>query len=186
MAKGIDGAVMTIKKIQIVFLAFISFVLPATAEPEVFSGNGGESDVANELIVYPGISSEVIDYHLGQKRHFNIRYSENINPETFSAELNGKSISNKFHPVPGTEEDIFLHLKPGENMLSIQVAGAILAADGTASSSGDLDTFTINLKSPVTKAQMLTTPPPGIEQVTLPPAAAENSKRPIFVIKSQQ
>lgn len=153
---------------------------------EVYTGNGGEPSGADEFIVYPGMSSDIIEYRLGQKRHFYIRYNENIDPETFSADLNGKDISRKFHPVPGSEEDVFLHLKPGENELNIQIAGHYFSESGETTSAGDLDVFTIKLNPPLLKANMLTTPPPGIDVLELPPSAADNSRRPVFIIKTQE
>lgn len=152
---------------------------------ELYPGNGNEPGDANNLIVYPDLATNVIKYNLGQKRHFYIRYSETIEPATFSADLNGKDISKKFHPVPGSEEDVFLHLKPGENELSIQVVGYNSSGPGAKSSYADLDTFIVKLNPPLTKANMLTTPPPSIETVELPPPApaTKNGKQPAFVIK---
>lgn len=170
-------------RVGLFFLSFGLVGMNTAAGEAVYPGNGNEPQGAEALLVYPDITSDTLVYHLGQPRHFRIRYAGNIDPATFSAELNGRDVSKRFRPVPGSEQNVFLRLKRGENQLFLQIAGEDTEV-GTAYA--DLDVFNLELKGPHTRGGLRDAPPPGFEHRTLPPAPAEVPGKPNLIDKSER
>ncbi|HEX9406613.1 MAG TPA: hypothetical protein VF975_04800, partial [Thermoanaerobaculia bacterium] len=54
-----------------------------------------------------------------------IFYSKEIQPATFSADLNGVSVASLFHPSTGTSEVVNLPLASGRNVLKLSVDGQL-------------------------------------------------------------
>ena len=177
---------LNVMKNYLCLIAIMPFMISNAWANEVsFPGTGNEVGTADELLVYPGIDSSELTYNLGKKRTFTIRYGDNIDSQTFSAKINGVDITKKFHPIANTEENVFLRLKKGNNDLIISVSD-FGDPNVEREPQTDEDNFTIQLDGTVNNAKSMSSPPPGLKKIELPPTAAANSKRPVFIDKSER
>ena len=146
-----------------VFLIFVACLLFSTQTPAQetsFPGTGRESPDTNLLISYPALTEEYIEYRLGGPRHFVVDFAPEIDPSSFSATLNGRDISARFKARPGTRRNIYLHLKPGENMLDLHVAS--VKDDKTGAVRWDDDQFVVELRNGMGVGAVMTEPPAGL------------------------
>lgn len=88
---------------------------------------------------YPGTG----DIHLkaGEAFHLVVVYSPAINPASFDAALDQKSISNFFHPAENSVEAVTIPVAHGRNLVRLSIAGKSDKAQGVAS-----DSFTVDVE----------------------------------------
>lgn len=109
-----------------------------TAATPPYRGTGKETQGADDLLTYPGMSGPQWGYELfGRSTHLRIRYSERADLRTFRATLNGEDVSERFTAgrmkklkpdwleqeliLDGTEQ-VSLPFKQGKNVLLLKIA----------------------------------------------------------------
>jgi len=95
--------------------------IPPPPPSELFPGTGREPFQINDLLSYsePVKVPVTID---NSSFKLTIYYSKSIEPKTFMAKLNGKHITQKFNPLPGTSETVIINgpwKKRNKLMLSV-------------------------------------------------------------------
>lgn len=91
-----------------------------------YDGTDDEEDDANLLLSYFTCSSSEIELPPGMKQlSFGIYYYMGVDPETFSAILNGENISSLFKPEPNSNEIVTLDLSQGSNSLILKIEGEV-------------------------------------------------------------
>ena len=107
---------------------------------EAFDGRGQRSDV-NMFLSYASPLQASSELPAGTTS-FTVRviYGASINVATFQAELNGATFTG-FHPAPATREEVTIPLRPGRNVLRLQVDGA--RSDGRTATDRDQLVFRV-------------------------------------------
>lgn len=162
------------------FIVSSSFAL----EESNFLGDGNEGVTINSYMAFPEIASSNLEYRLGQKRIFKISYGNQIDKTTFSAVLNDKDISRRFHPVEGESEHVYLPLRKGANTLRLKISDKGDESNGVVPN-WDIDEFSITLKGLEVIPRYLE-PPKGFEKGEMPPARTGKDKRPVTIDKSKK
>lgn len=65
----------------------------------------------------PGVQSLMLP--IGERYELHVEYSEALEPGSFRATLNGKDVSVRFRPAPGSGETVELPLQDGVNVLRL-------------------------------------------------------------------
>ena len=169
--------------ILVLFSLFATLSSFAVAEPN-FQGSGNEAGNVNSYITYPELSSSDLEYRLGKKRIFRVSYGSGIDISSFSAVLNGKDISRRFHPEAGDAEHVYLPLRKGINTLRFKISDKGDERNGVVPN-WDVDEFSISLKGLQVTPRYLEAPN-GFEKVVIPPARMSNTNRPVTIDKSKR
>lgn len=115
--------------------SFILAILPRCSGRLVSGAFTGQNHADTALLTYayPVLS----DVHLSAANPFRlvIVYDRRLNPATFTATLNGKTIANLFHPKPETIESVSVPVKSGRNLVQLSVTGT--SAGGSLLSTTD-------------------------------------------------
>lgn len=138
-------------------------------------GSGNESQGADELLTYPGMTSTHLTQHqFGKGVAIQVHYSERADIRTFSATLNGQDVSEHFSPgwikkqgpdvmdkrpmIDGVDGVIGLPLQPGDNILVLKIAE--LDAPGLWHAPyWDEDVFQITVKPGMASGKAMALPP---------------------------
>lgn len=101
---------------------------PASAASQLPMGGGftggGQSASVDALLSYSSPTERLIDLPPGTTAYsLFIFYGATIHPSTFSAELNGATITDRFHPQPDGMDAVALPLVKGRNVLLVNVRG---------------------------------------------------------------
>ncbi|MBN1618386.1 hypothetical protein JW887_03525 [Candidatus Dojkabacteria bacterium] len=92
----------------------------------VFDGKGQRPRDVNKFLSYSQPTQVTTELTSGEMSYELILiYSENINPSTFTADLNGQDISNFFDPAPNKYEIVNIDLSMGRNTLILSVEGTL-------------------------------------------------------------
>lgn len=145
-------------------MALSTFDSPGREVPvrPALPGSGNESQGADELLTYPGMTdTHLVSYQFGKGVAIRVHYSERVDIRTFSATLNGRDVSERFAAgkmkklrpdsmdkrpmIDGVDGVIGLPLKPGDNVLVLKIAELDDPALGHAPY-WDEDVFHITLK----------------------------------------
>lgn len=138
-------------------------------------GSGNESQGADELLTYPGMTdTRLVSHQFGKGVAIRVHYSERTDIRTFSATLNGQDVSERFAAgqmkklrpdsmdkrpmIDGVDGVIGLPLKPGDNVLVFKVAELDDPALGHAPY-WDEDVFHITVKSGGASGRAVAVPP---------------------------
>ncbi len=91
-----------------------------------FDGGGQRPSDVNKFLTYGNPASSSTTLPAGTTSFsLSIFYGKEILPATFSATLNGASITSLFHPAPGTMQMVNLTLAPGRNVLKLSTDGQL-------------------------------------------------------------
>jgi hypothetical protein len=91
-----------------------------------FDGGGQRPRDVNKFLTYGNPSSSQTTLPAGTTSFaLVIFYANAILPATFTADLNGVSMTSLFHPARGTSEVVNLPLAPGRNVLKLSVDGQL-------------------------------------------------------------
>jgi hypothetical protein len=90
-----------------------------------FDGGGQRPRDVNKFLTYANPSQTSTTLPAGTANFPLIFYASNIQPASFTADLNGVNVSAQFHPVAGTSETANLPLAPGRNVLKLSVDGQL-------------------------------------------------------------
>lgn len=139
------------------------------------SGSGNESQGADELLTYPGMTgTRLTHYQFGKGVAIQVHYSERADIRTFSATLNWQDVSehfaagwiqkqrpdsmNKRPMIEGVDGVIGLPLQPGDNVLVLKIAE--LDAPGLWHAPyWDEDVFQITVKPGMAPGRAMALPP---------------------------
>ena len=102
-----------------------------------FDGGGQRPRDVNRFLTYVKPTAGTTSLPTGTTEYrVTVSYGATVLPAAFTANLNGTSVGNLFHPAPGTQEIVALPLTPGSNVLKLSIDG--LAGRRTATDSDRL------------------------------------------------
>lgn len=97
-----------------------------------FDGGGEQPTDVNRLLSYVNITKAKTRLPPGaDSTDLFIIYGDAVIAESFTAKLNGQDISGLFTPVAGGHEIVKISLQAGENVLVLEVMGAVTRNDAT-------------------------------------------------------